>query len=201
MRHARPLYRSLRCRSFSDQLHQGRFVPQSPRGTVLELGFEWLNGGVLPRFRRPQRAYCGRRSGWTARRVSLDLPDPESVGFDTEDPHHPRDPNPSPSATCTIRPAQSVHLFLKAGNGDPRMECWLEVPRRGFARSRLPEHLARRGARPSGHLRATFRMRGVDSPIRVGPSRPIPACCPPFPTSAFRPPPRRHHFPRLRDAH
>lgn len=90
--------------------------PNPDSGTVLELGFQWYESveSCLDSDDH-SRAFCGRATWLDGTRVSLDLPSPESVGFDTQDPII-QEIVESKSIRYVYLPAtQSVQLYLNSG--------------------------------------------------------------------------------------
>ena len=85
---------------------QEALFPDPLAGTVRELGFEWLDAveSCLDSDDH-STAFYGRATWLDGNRVHIDLPAPEAVGFDTEEPiRYVYNPT-----------SQSVTLFLTAG--------------------------------------------------------------------------------------
>ena len=63
------------------------FFSDPAAGTIVELGFSWLDGveSCLDSDDH-SRAFCGRATWLDGTRVAIELPSPESIGFDTADP-------------------------------------------------------------------------------------------------------------------
>lgn len=91
--------------------------PDPLGGTVRELGFEWLDTveSCLDSDDH-STAYCGTAKWLDGSRVEINLPDPESVGFDTDEPLF-REIMKSGSLRYVYNPtSQTVTLFLVSGN-------------------------------------------------------------------------------------
>ena len=90
--------------------------PDPLAGTVRELGFEWLDAveSCLDSDDH-STAFCGRATWLDGTRVHIDLPAPEAVGFETEEPVF-REIVEAESIRYVYNPtSQSVTLFLTAG--------------------------------------------------------------------------------------
>ena len=95
---------------------QEALFPDPLAGTVRELGFEWLDAveSCLDSDDH-STAFCGRATWLDGTRVHIDLPAPEAVGFDTEEPVF-REIVEAESIRYVYNPtSQSVTLFLTAG--------------------------------------------------------------------------------------
>ena len=96
---------------------QEDLFPDPLAGTVRELGFEWLDAveSCLDSDDH-STAFCGRATWLDGNRVHIDLPAPEAVGFDTEEPVF-REIVEAESIRYVYNPtSQSVTLFLTAGS-------------------------------------------------------------------------------------
>ena len=99
--------------------------PDPLAGTVRELGFEWLDAveSCLDSDDH-STAFCGRATWLDGTRVHIDLPAPEAVGFETEEPVF-REIVEAESIRYVYNPtSQSVTLFLTAGT--VTLECLLQ---------------------------------------------------------------------------